>query len=186
MVPSSRPSLVAPELAALLAERWWTFILRGTVAILFGAATLVWPDLALRVMVVLVGGWLLVDGVLSLVQASKAQRQMLYALDGWLSVIAGLVSLFYPRVSGVLLASIVAIWALSRGAAQVVVALQLLKVHSGAWLLGASGAAAAIFGAFLLLNPGAGAIAMASLIAGFAIVLGAAFVVLGFWLERGL
>jgi uncharacterized membrane protein HdeD (DUF308 family) len=95
-----------------------------------------------------------------------------------------LIVIVYPRVAGLNLILVMAAWLLIKGVAQTALALQLRATHRGTWLLGASGAAAAGFGSFLLLDWSAGAVAMVSLLAGFTVVFGLSSVVLGFWVER--
>jgi uncharacterized membrane protein HdeD (DUF308 family) len=174
----------AHELTSPLADYWWVLILRGTLAILFGIAIFVWPDLSLNVLLFFVGAWFLLDGTLSLIQASIARPSWPHLFEGSLSVITALIVILYPRVTGLLLVLVMASWLLIKGVTQTALALRLRSTHRAAWLLGASGAAAVGFGACLLLDAATGALAMASLIAGFAVVFGLSSVVLGFWVER--
>jgi uncharacterized membrane protein HdeD (DUF308 family) len=51
---------------------WWAMVLRGIVAVLFGLAALLWPELALFVLLVCLGAYALVDGLLAMVAGIRA------------------------------------------------------------------------------------------------------------------
>jgi uncharacterized membrane protein HdeD (DUF308 family) len=49
------------------AGHWWALALRGAIAILFGLAALLRPDIALEALILLFGAYALVDGVFAIV-----------------------------------------------------------------------------------------------------------------------
>ncbi|MFX3895612.1 DUF308 domain-containing protein, partial [Streptococcus suis] len=68
---------------------------------------------------------------------------------GVLSIIAGLVTLFAPNVTAILLLYYVAAWAIAIGAVEIFVALKLRAEISGEWLLIITGALSVLFGLYL-------------------------------------
>ena len=46
---------------------WWALAIRGAIAIIFGLAALLRPDIALEALILLFGAYALVDGVFAIV-----------------------------------------------------------------------------------------------------------------------
>jgi uncharacterized membrane protein HdeD (DUF308 family) len=177
------PSEDALELRATLASRWWVFVLRGALAILFGVAMLAWPDVSFRVLVAFAGAWLIADGAMTLAVAfGYGRNKALQLLDGAVSVTIGLVTILSPSVDGIVLLVILAIWAIARGILQILLAVELGSAQR--WVFAAVGALSVAFAALLLADMSNGALAALPLIAGFAVLLGACYTVVGFWIER--
>jgi uncharacterized membrane protein HdeD (DUF308 family) len=174
-----------------LARRWWTLALRGAAAILFGILTFISPGPSLFVMVLLFGAYALADGVLNLVLAIESRRGTRRTATSWgwlvaaglMSIAAGVVTFAWPGMTAVLLLLFIAWWCVLRGIAEVAAAIRLRKSIRGEWLLGLSGVLSVLFGALLLLRPGAGALALALWIGAYAIVFGALLVGLSFRLR---
>jgi uncharacterized membrane protein HdeD (DUF308 family) len=173
----------ANGLEPLLAQDWWILFVRGALAVAFGLTTLVWPDLAFAVLRLFVATWFVLDGAVALVQVFTAAQRWPHALDGSLSIAAGAFVIFYPGIAGLALTVTIAVWFIAKGAMQALLAFRFGGTHQGAWLLGVLGITTAGFGAFLAHNP-ADALGMMTLISGFAVLLGLAFVALGWWFER--
>ena len=183
MYPSSPLSYHAHDLEPLLSQHWWVLFVRGALAVAFGLATLVWPELSLAVLIVLVGTWFFLDGVVALFQAFTSVQRWPHVLDGSLSIAAGAVIAFYPQMAGLVLTLTIAFWLIAKGVAQVLLALRFGGMHPAAWLLGVLGITTAGFGAFLAHDP-AGALGLMTLVSGFAVLMGLSLVALGWWLER--
>ena len=58
----------------MLAGNWWTLLLRGIAAVLFGLAALFWPGITLLVLFMFFGAYALVDGVFALVAGIGGSR----------------------------------------------------------------------------------------------------------------
>ena len=58
---------------AALVRNWWLVALRGTFAIIFGALTLIWPGLTLRVLIMLFGSYALVNGIFTVIWGLRAR-----------------------------------------------------------------------------------------------------------------
>jgi uncharacterized membrane protein HdeD (DUF308 family) len=154
-------------LEPLLAQYWWVLFARGAFAVLL----------------LLVAGWFLADGLVGFVQAFTAAPRWPHVLDGSLSIATGAFVIFYPAMTGLVLTLTIAVWLMAKGITQASLAFRFGGMHPGAWLLSVVGIATAGFGAFLAHDP-VDALGVITLIAGFAVLLGLAFVALGWWLER--
>jgi len=168
---------------SLVSQFWWTLLLRGAVAILFGVLTFVWPGVTLAALVLLFGAYALVDGIAAIILGIKeyGNRERWWAtlVGGIVSAGAGLVTFMMPGITALALLSLIAFWAILRGVFDIVAAIRLRHAIEGEWLLGLAGAVSIAFGLIMLLFPGAGALAVIWWIGAFAIVLGVMWIALG-------
>jgi uncharacterized membrane protein HdeD (DUF308 family) len=162
---------------------WWSLVLRGIAAILFGILAFVWPGITLVALVFLWGAYVLVDGALAIAAGIKThgenKRWWLLLIQGILGLIAGIVAFVIPGITALVLLMLIAAWAIVTGAFELVAAIQLRKYITGEWLLALAGICSIIFGVLLVLNPGPGALAVVWLIGAYAIVFGVLLIALG-------
>lgn len=172
-----------------LKRNWGWIVARGVVGVLFGFLAFIWPAVTLAVLVLLWGVYALADGVLALVAAVRVRGSgkpfWTLLIVGVLGIIAGILTLFWPGITALVLLAFIAAWALAMGIFQIAAAIRLRKVIEGEWLLALSGVLAVIFGALMVWRPGAGALAVVWVIAWFAILFGVMQIALGFRLKRG-
>lgn len=170
-------------------SNWWLLALRGLAAVIFGVLAFVWPHITLTALVFLFGAYALVDGAFAIVAGIRAPREFtrwwVLLIEGILSVIAGVLAFAVPGITALILLILIASWAIVTGVFEIVAAVQLRKHITGEWLLALSGVFSVLFGAALLWNPLAGALAVVWLIGAYAIVFGVLLLALGFKL-RGL
>ena len=167
----------------MLAARWWNLVLRGSLAILIGAAIFLWPDVSIDVLDLFLGVWLFADGATMAAFGLVAYRKRLQMLDATIGLGIGSVILLASWTSGVALFGAVAAWAIVRAIVLLSLAVELRTAHRSGWLLGATGVLTLVFGALLLVRVSDTAF-VAELTAGFAILSGFSYAVLGFWIER--
>lgn len=74
----------------------------------------------------------------------------------------------------------IAAWAALTGIFQIVAGIQLRRVITSQWVLILSGVLSILFGLFLVIFPGAGALSLLALIAAYAILLGILFILFAF------
>lgn len=172
----------------LLASNWDMFLVRGILAILFGIATLVMPGITLIVLVVLFGGYALLDGVVLSILSIKDRK---YHPDWWLMLLTGLVSIgagvvtfVWPGITAVSLFYIIIAYAIATGVFEVAYAIRFRKVIEGEWLLVLSGILSVVFGVLLIAQPVAGALTVLWLIGVYAIADGVTLVALAFRLRN--
>lgn len=159
-----------------LGSKWTWFLFRGIVAILFGIAALAMPGLTLATLTLLWGAYALVEGVVSLVTAFQARDTGLplwpLILGGIAGIGAGIVTFVWPGLTVLTLLTLIACWAVVMGIFQIIAAIRLRREIQGEWWLVLSGVLSVLFGVAMFARPGAGALAVISLIAGFSIVFG--------------
>ncbi len=178
------------EMAATMAMArwWWTFILRGLVAIAFGLLALLLPPLAVLTLVALFGFWALLEGMTSFLAGlrmrARSKNWWLEVLEGVVSIAAGVLALLFPGFTAEILRYLIAAWAIVIGVFQVYTAIRLRDEMRGEFWLGLAGVAAVMFGISMILFPAAGVLSLVWLIGSFAIAFGVFLVVLGWRLRR--
>lgn len=172
-----------------LARWWWTFILRGMLAVAFGVLAFMAPAWGITVLVLLFAAWALVDGVTSIVTGIRSRGRdrswWVEIVEGLIGIVAGVLAILFPAFAAEALVLIIAVWAILTGIFEIVAAVRLREQISGEVWLGLAGVASILYGVVLFLFPDAGALGLAWLIGGFAIAFGAFLVVLG-WRLRGI
>jgi uncharacterized membrane protein HdeD (DUF308 family) len=177
------------EMFQNLQDNWGWIVVRGVAGIVFGLLAFVWPAVTLAVLVLLWGAYAFTDGVLALIAAFRVRDRgkpfWALLIDGMLGIFAGLLTFFWPGMTALALLAFIAAWATVMGIFQIVAAIRLRKAIEGEWLLALSGLLSVFFGALMLWNPGAGALAVVWMIASYAIVFGVLLIALGFRLKGG-
>jgi uncharacterized membrane protein HdeD (DUF308 family) len=172
-----------------LSRWWWTFILRGLLAIAFGILAFVAPVWGLAILVALFGAWALIDGVTSVwtgIRTRSVDRNWwLEILEGLVSIVAGLIAFILPGFAAEVLVILIAVWAIVTGVFQIWAAIRLRERIRGEFWLGLAGVASILFGVILLIFPAGGALALVWLIGSGAIAVGVFLTILG-WRLRGL
>ena len=168
-------------LADALNRVWWTVILRGIAALVFGIVVLAWPGLALATLLVMFGAFCLADGALGVWAALSggSDHRWLQLVWALVSIGAGLATLLVPGVTAIALLFYIGAWAVTSGVLQIVSAIQLRREIEGEWLLMLNGLLAVVFGLLLFARPGAGAMAIVTILGVFAIASGVALILLG-------
>jgi uncharacterized membrane protein HdeD (DUF308 family) len=171
-----------------VAKNWWVLLIRGIAAIAFGVLAFVLPGITLLTLVALYAIYALVDGVLSLVAAFQNRPgsgpTWWLVISGVLGIAAGLLTLLWPGVTALLLILFIGAWSLVRGVFEIVGAIQLRKEIDNEWMLILSGAISVLFGAAVMILPGAGALALVWLIGIYAVLFGILMIALSLRLKK--
>lgn len=161
----------------LLARVWKLIALQGVAAIVFGFVLLAWPDLGLTAMLALVGAFALVTGCAAGVAAFRLpkearQARIWLAVQSLIGIGIGIAVLVWPDLSAKALLYVIAAWAIATGVVQFAAALSMPLDSSRSILLALNGIILAAFGVIMFVKPGAGALALLTLVAAYAIVEG--------------
>jgi uncharacterized membrane protein HdeD (DUF308 family) len=170
-----------------LARGWWTFVLRGVLAIIFGIMAFAWPGPTVVVLVWLFAAWAIVDGASSLLGAFRSKQsgsRWWQVLEGLAGIVAGVIAFLWLGLAAVALVLLIAAWAIVTGIFEIVAAVRLRREISNELWLAIGGVISILFGIVLVLNPGAGLLSLAWLIGLLVIVFGVSMVLLG-WRLRG-
>jgi len=163
-----------------LLDFWWIALVRGLVAIVFGVLVLMWPGMSIVAFLILIAAYWIVDGLSSIYFAAKARNWGWPFWGGLISVLAGIAAILAPGIATLSILIVIAIWAIARGLIDIYSAIRYHKLITFEWWLGLSGALSVVFGVLVLRAPAAGALAIATLIAFFAIAIGVLLVIASF------
>lgn len=181
-------SFASTHLSAALARNWWALLLRGLAAIAFALLTWFQPGISIAAMVLVFGIYVLADGVLGIwsALASRQNNRHWWVLLLWgvASVAVGALTFVMPSITTLVLLYYIAAWAVVTGVLQIVAAIRLRQEIQGEWLMALGGVASLVFGVLLMAQPGAGALAVAWMIAAYAFVLGVLLVLLAFKVRK--
>ena len=171
---------------ATMAENWWTLVLRGIAAIIFGVLAYIWPGITFTVLVLFFGAYALWDGIFALIGAFRTQgdRRWALILEGIAGIAAGLVTFFWIGAATLALLLVIGGWAIATGVLEIIAAIRLREEIEGEWLLLLSGLLSILFGIAVAIRPAAGLVAVTWLIGAYAILFGILLVVLGFRLRN--
>ena len=95
-----------------LTRNWWTFLLQGLFALIFGVLVLVWPASALIALVYLFGAFAMVDGICT-VAAGITFRS--YMPHWWVALLQGLFGILVGFLANMVVKLSLALWAGGRG-----------------------------------------------------------------------
>lgn len=176
------------SLAQTLSRNWWLVLLRGLAAITFGVLAWTQPAISAMALVMLIGAYLLVDGVLGTWAAIVSRKTYddwgLLLLWGLIGIVVGGLTFFVPQLTALAIMFYIAIWAIASGVLQIIAAIRLRKEIQGEWMLVLGGLASVAFGVILMAQPLAGALVLLWLIASFALIYGVLMVLFSLRLRR--
>jgi uncharacterized membrane protein HdeD (DUF308 family) len=174
---------------SMYTPRWGSLVFRGVVSILFAILALAWPGITLIALALLFGAYAFVDGVTALVVAAQRGPQphrWLLVVDGIIGVAAGVLTLFWPKITLLALIFVIGIRFVVMGALQIAAAIQLKDELRTPVLYGLAGVASLLVGILAFVVPGITALAVLTMLAIYAIVFGVMMFVLAYRLRRAI
>jgi uncharacterized membrane protein HdeD (DUF308 family) len=174
--PTPTSPLAGVALLRAMADKWWLLLLRGIAAIVFGILAFIWPVITLLTLTLL---WGAIAG-----PGGQTGSRVWLAIVGIAGILAGLLAFAWPGITALVLLVFIAVWAIIIGVMQIWGAIQLRKEIEGEWLLILSGLLSVAFGVLLLVQPGAGALAVVWIIGWYAILAGCIYIALAFRLKK--
>ncbi|AMG89417.1 HdeD family acid-resistance protein [Bordetella parapertussis] len=169
-------------------REWGWVALRGVVAVLFGLMAVLMPGITLSALVLVWGAFALADGIFALIAGWRIRDQdkplWPLILVGLTGIAAGIATFAWPGLTALVLLYIIAFWAVIGGVFQIAAAIRFRKDIENEWLHGLSGALSIVFGALLLFQPGAGALALVWVIGVYAVLFGVLLLALALRLKN--
>jgi uncharacterized membrane protein HdeD (DUF308 family) len=171
-------------LGAGLARNWWLIALRGALGAAFGLIALIMPVATILALVLLFSAYMLVDAVFAIYAAVRAARRReswgLLVFQGIANLIAGAIAFLWPGITVLAFVLLIAAWSIVTGCLMLAAA---LHTEAARWWLVLGGAAAALFGILMIVAPLAGAVVLTWWLGAYALVFGAALIILAFKLR---
>lgn len=174
----------------ILSRYWWMTVLRGLFWILFGVVMFARPGISLLSLTLALGIVIFADGILNVVNAFAGRK---VHEDWWVLLLVGLtgigigaIAFYNPQATALALVFYVAIWAIATGLLQIVAAIRLRRQLAGEVWMSLGGIASVVFGALLIMQPGAGALTLLWLFAAYAIAFGVLLILLAFRVRGGI
>jgi uncharacterized membrane protein HdeD (DUF308 family) len=168
-----------------LARNWWVFALRAILALAVGVIALVLPGPTLAALVLLVGAYLVVEGVLSLVAALRAARRKrrwgASVAKGVVDLAAGVLTFFLPGLTLLGLVYLLGVWAIFTGVLEIVAGTALRRRGALAII---AGVLSVLLGIFMFILPIAGALVLAFWFGIYELAFGASMLMLAVSLRR--
>ena len=159
------------------------FLFRGLAAILFGALTLIWPQISLTALVLMFGVFAVINGITAIVAALRNREEPHWSLllfEGILSTLVGTVALVWPGITALAFLFLIASWAILIGILQLVAPLSFPMSSRRGLLSVLSGIVSIAFGVLIAAQPASGLLAVAWLIGSYAVIIGIMQVVVYF------
>jgi uncharacterized membrane protein HdeD (DUF308 family) len=164
---------------------WWLALLTGVVSVLVGILLLAWPGKTLLVLMVVLGIYLLVFGVLRFIEAvfdTEMDQRGLNVFLGILAVVLGVLVMREPVRFVWVAAIVVGLFWLIRGLIEIFRSIARHDVPDRGWRLSA-GLISIVAGAVILLWPGASVLVVAVISGIYLMVIGIIEVVVAFKLR---
>jgi uncharacterized membrane protein HdeD (DUF308 family) len=175
-----RSSAAVPDsLGEALARNWWLIALRGVLGVIFGAIALVMPVATILALVLLFSAYMVVDGAIAIYAAIRAARKQ----EGWgfllfqgiASLAAAAIAFMWPGLTVVAFVLLIAAWSIVSGCLMLAAA---MRTEQARWWLVLGGAAALLYGFLMIVAPLSGAVVLTWWLGAFALVFGAALIIL--------
>ena len=101
-----------------LSSAWWMLALHAAAALLFGILALAWPGATLVVLVALFAAYAIVNGIVGLIGALQNRSQAgwwLVLLFALVNIAAGVIAVFYPELTALVLVLVIGFNAILAG-----------------------------------------------------------------------
>ena len=172
-----------PSMLTTVSGNWWALAVRGVAAVLIGLVALAWPGLTLAVLIILYGAFAVVDGGFAIVaglRGTGGTRRWLLLAEGVLGLLAGLVALFWPGLTAVVVLYVFSFWAIFGGLLRILGAILLRREINNVWTMALGGALWVLLGIVLAVLPGAGLLAVAWVIGVLTLAMGVTLIIQAF------
>jgi uncharacterized membrane protein HdeD (DUF308 family) len=167
-----------------LGDVWWFLLVRGLLALALAVAALFWPKATLVLLIRLIALFALADGVMGLLGAFRTRDLATHLAPALVSIVAGMILLFSPDLTGRLLLMIVGLWALFQGAMLILGGFQTDTDDPDRVPAMTIGAVAAIGGLILVILPETGAVTISWVIGIAALLIGSSLIFLALRLRK--
>lgn len=169
---------VTPEQADAIATVWWVPLVLGLLSAVAGVIVLIKPDNSLKAITVVIGIFILLDGIMQVYMGlrHRVQNSTMVALIGVLDLIIGIILIRHPIAGVTAVAILIGIWLAAAGVLRLIVAFEAQGDRLGRILVGGI---ELIAGIVIIANPNIRLATLAVLVGVAFILNGIALIVLG-------
>lgn len=172
----------------ILQTNWWALVLRGVFALLLAVITFAVPGVTLAFLVTVFGIYALIDGALAIFSTIRAieghRRWGAFLIEGIVGILVGLYAILAPAAAAAVFVTMLALWAILTGIAELFAAFRLRRQVEGELFLILTGVFSILFGIFLLVRPIAGAIFFVYVLATYGLIFGFLLISVGLRMRR--
>jgi uncharacterized membrane protein HdeD (DUF308 family) len=167
---------------------WWTYLVRGILALLFGVICLVSPGITLQILALWVGVFVLLDGLFgligTLVNWKGLEEKWLLILEAGIGILLGWLIIRMPEVTVLVLVLLMAVWAMLAGVTRIALAIHLRKEIKGEGWAILGGLLTVGMGVLLVLLPNVGVVTLAVIIGISALLVGGVLIAGGLRMRK--
>lgn len=178
------------EVLEAVAALWWVPLVRGVLLIALGGYALLMPGLTLTAYMVVIGVFVLLDGILAIVAGlfGWVESRGWAIARGVIGILIGLYVLAHPAIVGVvavwILVLLLAAQSIVCGVLEIVTAVRERQEIEGEWWLVLGGLLSIAFGVILLSWQQIAAVMLIQVLGAFAIIAGVVLIVAAFKLRK--
>lgn len=169
-------------------KNWWSYLIRGLVAIAIAVVLLAWPASTIKVLTYIFGILLLVEGLIetiwALVLLFQKEKMGILLAGGLVSIFIGLLLLFKTHFALSVVVLLIAIWAIVAGIVEFIASIAAPHAMPGRALVGIAGVVSIIFGILLLALPAQTIYAIIVIISIYLIISGILHIILSFYARK--
>lgn len=173
-----------------LLKNWWLLTVKGVLLFLLGTVAFFLPEATILVLTTWFGAIIFLGGILSLLALVFFRKKInngwggALLLEGILDISFGLIILFFPKITILVFAILIAIWLFFVGLFQIYNAFLVRQAIKSWWMFLLNGLVTAGLGILIWFNPFEGTIALTYLIGTAAIFFGSMLMVTSHVLRR--
>lgn len=172
-----------------LLKNWWMLVLKGVLLIVFALLAFFNPTLTAATLAIWFSLLIIADGIFTIIAAVQSWKERedkwLFLAEGGISLLLGLLLLFMPGVTLLVISFTIAFWFIFSGVARIAMAIQLRKEIKGEGWLILGGVLSVLFGILIFARPVIGYGSVMWIIGFCSLIAGIVLVVVGLKLRKG-
>lgn len=111
------------------------FVVVGVLGIIAGLVAFLWPGITAMALIIVIAVWAIIRGVLEIIAAVELRKairhEWLLGLAGAMSIVFGVLVLLYPGPGAVVIAWLIAAYAVAAGIVMIFLSLRLRRINEG-------------------------------------------------------